>query len=195
MTAAGEGGSNIIWLKGSTAGLGPFEQGLVGHYWRWENEPRVLLGYGHQYPSPVATRSAVFDGQSQSGMPYFTVYDVTESDPVPVGISSLLTDDRTRTGEFSVALGEGGRRRSIGLEAARLTVDYGLHITNLRNIFVSILEPNVVAIRCCERVGFRKVGVRRNSGWWLGEIVDHVLMDLVPEEFIGPSVVKNSLGG
>jgi hypothetical protein len=29
-------------------GLGPFLRDLVPHYWRWETDPRALLGYGQQ---------------------------------------------------------------------------------------------------------------------------------------------------
>lgn len=37
-----------------------------------------------------------------------------------------------------------------------------------------------------EKAGFRKIGERRNWGYWLGERVNEVLM----EDFVGPSEVK-----
>lgn len=75
-----------------------------------------------------------------------------------------------------------------------MTLDYGFHITNLRNIYLSVLAPNVAGIRSYEKAGFTLIGHRRNSGYWLGEIVDHVFMDAIPEDYPGPSVLKREFG-
>jgi RimJ/RimL family protein N-acetyltransferase len=72
-------------------------------------------------------------------------------------------------------------------------VDYGFHITNLRNIWLSVLAPNTAGIRAYERAGFKTMGRRRNSGHWLGAVVDHVFMDVIPADFPGPSLVKDMI--
>lgn len=182
-----------MWLHGERAALGPFERDLVPDYWRWESEPRVLVGYGQHNAETVQTRADVFDSQSRSGNPYFTIYDVTDSAAVPVGISLIMVDDRTRTGELIITLGAEGRGKRLAAEATRLTVDYGFHITNLRNIWLSVLAPNKAGIRAYEQAGFKTIGRRRNSGHWLGAIVDHVFMDTIPDDFPGPSVVKHMI--
>jgi diamine N-acetyltransferase len=181
----------ILWLRGEKVGLGPFLRDLVPHYWRWETDPRALLGYGQQYAETEQTRAAVFDTQTRDGSPYFTVYDLTGQVPTPIGASQLIVDNRTRTGEFVILIGEEGRGKRLAAEATRLTLDYGFHITALRNIYLSVVASNVAGIRAYEKAGFKVIGRRRNSGYWLGEIVDHVFMDAIPEDFPGPSVLKH----
>ncbi|MGH3827387.1 MAG: GNAT family N-acetyltransferase [Pseudonocardiaceae bacterium] len=182
----------ILWLRGEKVGLGPFSRDLVPHCWRWESEPRALLGYGQQYAETEQTRAAVFDTQSRDGNPYFTVYDLAGDQPIPVGISQLIVDNRTRTGELVIIIiiGEEGRGKGLATEATWLTLDYGFHITNLRNIYLSVLASNTPGIKAYEKAGFKLIGRRRQSGYWLGEIVDHVFMDAIPAEFPGPSVLK-----
>lgn len=96
---------------------------------------------------------------------------------------------RWRNAEFFILLGEDGRGRGLGTEATRLTLDYALHITNLANVHLSVLAPNVAGVRAYERAGFRRIGSRRQSGYWLGGRCDEVLMDAVPIDFPGPSAV------
>lgn len=149
-----------------------------------------MLGYGQQYAETEQTRAAVFDTQSRDGNPYFTVHDLAGDQPIPVGISQLIVDNRTRTGELVIIIGEEGRGKGLATEATRLTLDYGFHITNLRNIYLSVLASNTPGIKAYEKSGFKLIGRRRQSGYWLGEIVDHVFMDAIPAEFPGPSVLK-----
>ena len=51
--------------------------------------------------------------------------------------------------------------------------------------------PNAGAVKAYEKAGFRTIGERRRSGLWLGQRVNEVLMDAIPEDFPGPSVVKH----
>jgi RimJ/RimL family protein N-acetyltransferase len=59
----------------------------------------------------------------------------------------------------------------------------------LRNVKLEVWEPNKAAIRAHVKVGFKIVGVRRNSARWLGQQCDEIIMDAVPEDFTG-SVVE-----
>jgi diamine N-acetyltransferase len=181
----------ILWLRGERVGLGPFLKNLVPSYWRWETDPHALLGYGQQYAETEQTRAAVFDTQTRDGNPYFTIYDLTGQKPIPVGMSQLIVDSRTRTGEFIILIGEEGRGKGLATEATRLTLDYGFHVTALRNIYLTVVASNIAGLRAYEKAGFKIIGRRHNSGYWLGEIVDHVFMDAIPEEFPGRSVLAN----
>lgn len=101
----------------------------------------------------------------------------------------MLTDQPRGNGEYIVALGE-SRGKGVGTEATRLVLDYAFHVTNLRCVHLSVIEPNEGAIRAYEKAGFKRQGIRRNSNQWLGRTVNEVLMDAIPEEFEGPSLVK-----
>lgn len=184
----------MMWLQGEKVGLGPFEPGLVESYWRWENNPRVLVGYGRQTPESLEARTVGvgYQVKSTDNQARFTVYDLTGTEPTPVGTTSLVIEHRQRMAEFFILIGDTANRgRGIGTEATRLTLDFGFHVTNLRCIYLSVLAPNTGAIRAYEKAGFRTIGERRQSGYWLGEPANEVLMDAIPADFPGPSTVKH----
>nr|WP_221308513.1 GNAT family protein [Nocardiopsis mwathae] len=104
----------------------------------------------------------------------------------------IHADPRRRNGEYVTALGE-YRGKGIGTEATRLVLDYAFHVTNLRCVYLSVIEPNTGAIRAYEKAGFRQQGIRRNSSQWLGQTVNEVLMDAIPEDWEGPSLVAEQL--
>jgi RimJ/RimL family protein N-acetyltransferase len=101
----------------------------------------------------------------------------------------VYIDQMRRNGEYVVALGE-SRGRGVGTEATRLVLDYAFHVTNLRCVYLTVIEPNAGAIRAYEKAGFKRQGMRRDSNQWLGQTVNEVLMDAIPEEFEGPSLVR-----
>ena len=69
-------------------------------------------------------------------------------------------------------------------------IDYGFHITNLRAVWLKVLEHNTAGIRAYEGAGFKPVGRLRRSGYWLGAECDELIMDTLANEFPGPSVVS-----
>src|SRR5207248_10443428 len=153
---------------------------------------RVMTGNGRQTPESLDERTAGLDSQMRHSMNQarFTIYDTTKDEPSPVGTTDLVIQHRWRTAEFFILLGEEGRGRGIGTEATRLALDYAFHVTNLLNVYLTVLSPNTAAIRAYEKAGFRVIGERRQSGCWLGRRVSEVLMDAIPTDFPGPSVVS-----
>jgi hypothetical protein len=81
------GDDPILYLRGNIAALGPLDSKLVELYWRWENNPRVRVGYGQQTPESLEERAEGLGYQLKrsAGQARFTVYDVTGSTPVPAG--------------------------------------------------------------------------------------------------------------
>ncbi|MBE1531814.1 GNAT family N-acetyltransferase [Actinomadura algeriensis] len=183
----------IIWISGDKAGLGPFSGKLVDCYWRWEQDPAALIGYGRQTPDSLDNRREGYQHQARGtdDQLRFTVYDLTTATPTPVGTTAVLIDHHVRTGEFIIQLGPGFRGKGLGTEATRLTLDYAFHVTALKCVHLSVLSPNVNAISAYERAGFRRIGERRDSGYWLGQRVNETLMDAVPADFRGPSAVRH----
>ncbi|MGQ0778987.1 MAG: GNAT family N-acetyltransferase [Pseudonocardiales bacterium] len=186
----------VMWLRGERCGLGPLRRDLVELYWQWENELRVMTGNGRQTPESLDERTSGLDSQMRHSMNQvrFTIYDLTSPEPVPVGTADLVIQHRWRNAEFFILLGDAeSRGRGIGTEATRLVLDYAFHITNLQNVYLSVLALNKTAIRAYEKAGFHKIGERRQSGYWLGERVNEVLMDAIPADFPGPSTVKHTV--
>lgn len=182
----------LIWLRGEKAGIGPLRADLIEEYWRWEQSIPTIVGYNRRTPQPIETTRLIliegYDRASDSEI-RFTVYDPTGEEPTPVGIAQVVTDQSRDNGEYIVSLG-GSRGKGVGTEATRLVLDYAFHVANLACVHLSVIEPNVGAIRAYEKAGFKKQGLRRNSNMWLGRRVNEVLMDAIPADFEGPSRVK-----
>lgn len=182
----------LLWLRGEKAGLGPLRADLIEDYWQWEQQIPTIVGYNRRTPQPIeATRQILVEGYDRASDRElrFTIYDLTGDEPVPVGIAQVITDQPRGNGEYIVALGE-GRGKGVGTEATRLVLDYAFHVANLSCVYLSVIEPNTGAIRAYEKAGFKRQGIRRNSNLWLGQRVNEVLMDAIPDEFQGPSLVK-----
>ncbi|GAA1439978.1 hypothetical protein GCM10009602_11790 [Nocardiopsis tropica] len=119
----------------------------------------------------------------------FTVYDVREEEPRPCGLASLLIDHQVRTAEFILVIAPEARGAGVGTTATRLTLDYAFHVIGLDMVWLKVLEPNTAGRNAYAKAGFREVGTLRSAGQWKGRRCGEVVMDAVPEDFPGPSVV------
>ena len=183
----------MLWISSENVALGPYSSELVDLYWRWEQDPGLIVGFGRQSPVSLETRTEGMAAQARGSNIRFTIYDTTEEQPEPVGVTELLPDHAVRTAEFIIMLAPEARGRRIATRATRLTLDYAFHITNLRMVHLKVLSPNTAAVRAYERAGFRHAGVLRQSGYWLGEVCDELVMDALASEFSGPSAIKAQL--
>jgi diamine N-acetyltransferase len=181
----------LLWLHGDIAALGPIRADLVPEYWRWENDPGTILGYGTQVPESIESRTDGFASQTRHSQDQarFTIYDIRPEEPQPVGLASLLIDHQVRTAEYIIVLAPEARGDGIGTQATHLTLDYAFHLTGLAMVWLKVLEPNTAGIHAYQKAGFKPAGRLRNAGYWLGQRVDELIMDATCEEFPGPSVV------
>ncbi|MBV8828619.1 MAG: GNAT family N-acetyltransferase, partial [Acidobacteriaceae bacterium] len=147
----------LIWLRGQRVGLGPYVRELVEDYWRWENDPSTVLGFGRQIPESLESRIAGIEIQlSNSSFPRFTVYELATNQPI--GKTSLTTDDVTRSAEFVINIAPEAQDKKFGTEATWLTLDYAFHLISLRMVWLKVLEHNVGAIKAYEKAGFKHAG-------------------------------------
>ena len=158
-------------------------------YWRWEQDPALLVGYGRQQPESLEARTEGIAHQLCGSNIRFTVYDLTGEAPVPAGVTTLLPDAAVRTAEYVVMLAPEARGKGLGTAATRLTLDYAFHITNLRMVWLKVLAPNKAGVRAYEKAGFKAAGTLREAGYWLGQVCDEVIMDALASDFTGFSAV------
>lgn len=180
-----------MWLSTGACALGPYRADLVETYWRWEQDPALLVGYGRQSPESLEARTEGMAHQLRGENIRFTIYDTAAERPLPAGVATLLPDHSVRTAEFVIMLAPEARGRGLGTAATRLTLDYAFHITNLRMVWLKVLAPNLPAVRAYENAGFRAAGTLRQAGYWLGQVCDEVLMDAIAEDYAGPSAVMD----
>lgn len=183
----------ILWVNADGVALGPLRADLAWEYWRWESDPRAVLGYGRQVPESPESRVEGLEHQLR-GAPdqaRFTVYDTAAAPPAPVGLASLLIDHQVRTAEFILVIAPEAQGRQVGTKATSLTLDYAFHLIGLHMVWLKVLEPNTAGARAYEKAGFRYAGKLRNAGHWLGRPCAEILMDAVPDDFPGPSAIPD----
>jgi len=178
-----------LLLSGDRLGLAQPRRDMLPQYHAWENDPGTLLGYGNQFPQSWEARDAGWERQrSNHNYPQFEV--VRLDDSTPVGLTVLTVNQFVRTAEFIMLLAPEARGHGYAAEAARLTLDWGFHLGALRMIWLKVLEPNQAGITAYTKAGFQPAGRLRQSGFWLGQPVDEIIMDALVADFPGPSAVK-----
>jgi diamine N-acetyltransferase len=171
-------------VVGERVALGPLRKDLAGTYARWINSQGVRYGLGSVKVATPESEEKWVDEEIEKGTKdppeavEFTVYD--RGDGAPVGTAGLFDIEYLHGScEFGILLGE-RRGQGLGTEATRLLVDWAFGTLGLRNVLLQVFDWNVEAQRAYERVGFRRVGVRRACALSRGAAVDVVLMDVVP---------------
>ncbi|WP_431776519.1 GNAT family N-acetyltransferase [Streptomyces cucumeris] len=183
-----------ILLTGEGLALGMPRHDMLPEYHRWENDARTILGYGNQWAQPWEVRAAGYERQ-RSNERYQQFEIVRLEDETAVGMTILEVNAYVRTAEFVIMLAPSERGKGYAAEAARLTLDWAFHVAALRMVWLKVLEPNRAGIAAYEKAGFRQSGRLRQSGYWLGQPVDELLMDALPADLPGPSAVTATLGG
>ncbi|GAB3159998.1 hypothetical protein GCM10027059_07130 [Myceligenerans halotolerans] len=185
-----------LWLTHDGVGLGPLRPDLAETYWRWENSLPVMAGYARQTPESLTERTIGLEAQMEgtAGQTRFTIYRNHDSAWKPVGMTSLLIDDRYRTAEFFIYIGEPDQRgRGTGTIATSMVLDWAFHVTAMGCVHLSVIANNTAAVRAYEKAGFRTIGTRRRTATWLGQPADEVLMDAIPEDYPGPRLVEAAI--
>ncbi|MFJ2111254.1 MULTISPECIES: GNAT family N-acetyltransferase [unclassified Streptomyces] len=185
----------MLWIGTDTCALGPYRADLVETYWRWEQDPALLVGYGRQAPESLEARIEGMAHQLRGENIRFTIYDLTSGTPAPAGVATLLPDHSVRTAEYVIMMAPEARGHGLGTQATRLVLDYAFHITNLRMVWLKVLAPNIAGVRAYQKAGFRTVGTLRESGYWLGRVCDEIVTDALAKDRTGPSVVVPLLTG
>ncbi len=172
--------------------LGPTREDLNDTYRRWLHDPENCHFL-------IASRLITHEGENEwfalnrrEGNVHFTVYD--KETGTPIGTTGFMHLDMiARTAEFGIMIGEKDyQNHGYGTEGTALTVDYGFNVLNFASIFLRVHAFNERAIRVYEKVGFKKIGLRRRAYFFGGEYHDDVFMDILPGEFEG-GVIKDSI--
>lgn len=90
-----------------------------------------------------------------------------------------------RTAELGVVIGDPAyRSQGIGTEAITLMLEFAFLRANLQRIDLWVNSTNPRAIRCYEKCGFIREGVRRHCHFEDGAYIDLVLMGALRDDFL-----------
>ncbi|NLW78571.1 MAG: GNAT family N-acetyltransferase [Ruminococcaceae bacterium] len=170
-------------VTGERIYLSPICPDDAGTYTRWLNDPEITnrLGNSTQVFSLLKERK-LLEELAQEG-PNFAI--IRGADDTLLGNISFFGHDAIqRRAECGLFIGAAeSRGQGYGTEALRLLLHYGFGILNLHNVMLRVFSFNHQAITCYEKVGFKRMGARRQAYTLHGVTHDEVYMDILASEF------------
>lgn len=91
-----------------------------------------------------------------------------------------------RNAEIGIFIGDKTYwNKGYGTEALSLLIDYCFEVLNLHNISLKAYSFNTRAIRCYEKIGFKKAGELREAFIYGRKAHNIIFMDILPDDFYG----------
>ncbi|UOY09356.1 GNAT family N-acetyltransferase [Muricauda sp. SCSIO 64092] len=93
-----------------------------------------------------------------------------------VGFIDLFDFDpkHSRAG-IGIILNTTNRNKGLGAEALSLLLDYTFSVLDLHQVYANILEDNLTSIHLFEKLGFQRVGVKKDWIRWDGKFKNELL--------------------
>ena len=76
------------------------------------------------------------------------------------------------------------RLKGYGKDATRLMLWVGFHVLGLHSIYLDVMEDNARAIHVAEKVGFKRIGLFRETEYVDGKYKGLLYMDILRDEFM-----------
>ncbi|MHA2200343.1 MAG: GNAT family N-acetyltransferase [Candidatus Thorarchaeota archaeon] len=87
--------------------------------------------------------------------------------------------------ELSISIDDPEERgKGYGSDAVRILLWVGFHILGLNSIYLDTMEDNERSIYIYEKIGFKRVGILRETEYMEGAHKGLMIMDILREEFI-----------
>lgn len=115
----------------------------------------------------------------------FTFAIIKINDKVIIGTIRLkIVNIISRRADISIGIfNPSFRDKGLGTESLKLLIDFAFKTMNFLSLELKVFTKNKRAISCYEKLGFKKVGVRRKADFVDGEYLDDLVMDLLIEEW------------
>lgn len=162
---------------------------------KWDNDLDVILQASMNGFSTPATLAYEDPGRAKEMLKHMFMIVDADTD-LPIGWCSLFTRiPENRHAMLAIMIGEKEYwGRGYGQEAVTLLLDYGFNVLNMNSIELGAYAFNKRAARCYEKIGFKRIGIQRESRIVGGKAYDTVLMDILASEFESPVVVASIAG-
>ncbi len=157
---------------------------LEGRYLDWINDPEVTTFMtAGLFPQTMEKLERYFSSISndQYGV-YFAIVD--KSNGKHIGNAKLENIDWiNRRCEFGILVGEKSYwGKGVATEATALAVEYAFTKLNLRKVQLEVVEDNIAAVKCYEKVGFKKEGLLREMNHFRGKYLNVICMGILKSE-------------
>jgi RimJ/RimL family protein N-acetyltransferase len=172
-------------IEGEKVRLRAFEDDDLPLMWQSVNDWETTRLTGMRYPSSLPDQREGLREMMKPN-PNEKAFAIETEDGSLIGDCALCQisweDGRAR---LDVCIGDKTRwGQGYGTDATRALVRFGFEEMNLNRIWLLVHADNARAIRCYEKVGFVREGVKRQVVYRDGEYVDEVTMSILREEYL-----------
>lgn len=178
--------NKLAFMRGEQVYLRPLERSdLNATYLSWLNDPEVTryLETG-AFPTTMQDLEKFYAGVTGSSSEVIFAIIEAKSDRHIGNVKLGPINWVHRRTMFGIMIGDKnfwGKR--VGEETTRLMVEYAFFRLNLHRVGLVVFEEHRSAVRCYERVGFKKEGCLRESMFQDGRYKNHIWMGLMRSEY------------
>ena len=171
-------------LEGKNIYLAPMMVQDAEIYCKWMNDSRVTDGI-NKTKDITTLENEIEYIQSVNKSDNFAFSIVKKENDELIGSCTIMNPDYVnQRAELGIAIGdENSRGKGYGQEALKLLLNYGFNTLNMHNINLSVFSFNKQAIACYKKVGFKEIGVERESCYHDGKRYDIMRLDILKSEF------------
>lgn len=170
-------------LRGERVTLRALEREDLERCHRWFNDEEVTKYLLRNDPLPMVEEEKWFEEMVADKPRLNLAIEDEEGNHIGnIGFHSI--DFRNGTAEIGIVIGEKDRwGKGYGPEAVRLLLKYAFEELRLYRVGSAAFVENLRSIRCQEKCGFVKEGVRRGAIFRSGEHQDVILFGILRDEF------------
>jgi len=172
------------FLIGERLYLRPLELGDLEACLRWINDPEVTRTLALYRPLNSLREREWLERLYKDDRDIVLAIILKESDKHIGNVGLHRIDWKDRRAELGILIGEREEwGKGYGAEAIELMLDYAFTKLNLHRVFLRVYANNPRAIRCYEKIGFRREGVLRESHFAEGRYWDTLVMGILQREW------------
>ncbi len=173
-------------IYGERVRLRAIEREDVPRFVRWFNDPEVRQFLTMYRPLSRAEEERWVESLASRREDVVLAIEVRAGDQwVHIGNVGLHRIDwKNRTATLGIVIGEREYwGKGYGTEAVRTMLRYAFEELGLNRVELETYSFNPRAIRCYEKAGFKREGVRRQALYRNGKFHDVILMGILRDEF------------
>ncbi|MBC8449073.1 MAG: GNAT family N-acetyltransferase [Chloroflexi bacterium] len=170
-------------IVGEKTRLRAIERSDIPLFLGWFNDPEVRQYLSMYLPLSEAQEEQWFERQLEDDSRH--VFAIETAEGVPIGNLGLHSIDwKNRSAVCGISIGEKEYwNQGYGTDAMRTLLRFAFEELNLHRVFLHVYDFNERAIRCYEKLGFRREGRLRQSQFTEGRYVDELIMGMLREEW------------
>lgn len=164
--------------------LSPINSDDIEKYVCWMNDRNVTDKLGNTtIITTLNGEKEWLDNAGKNGNVDFAI--IKKDNDELLGNCSLMKIDRiNRKCTLGIFIGEQkNRNKGYGTEALKLLLKYAFDFQNMHSVDLQVFSFNENAIKCYEKIGFKKCGIRHEAYFLEGKYYDELNMEMLEKDY------------